>query len=780
MNNNNSVDTSVSKEQYALRLETVKILYEGSSRSFIVAVLVAAILVFLLAGNAEQATLTLWSALFLLIYIGRYLISLAYHRHADSDQHATVWLTRFRLSTAACGFIWGLSGLLFFQSENLGQQAFLIIALVGVSGGAIIIYAIDSVTAKLFAGLLYLFTLPSFLFPATAESVALALMLALYIVYVSVAGATLSGKLLENILLRFKGNIHERELQAMAQRQSLHFDLTPMGVIEWDADFKVTAWNEAAANIFGYSAADMMNQPIERITPLSARDKFIKKIAELAHGGKVTISQIENIRENGEIIHCEWHVTPLKSDGKEIVGAAALVQDKTEFKKNQDEIQYLAYYDLLTNMPNRRLMMDRLEQTLNSSRRSRSYAAVFFLDLDHFKNLNDTQGHTAGDLLLQEVAKRLKKVVREKDTVSRFGGDEFALILQDFGESKTQAIESCRLVSAKIFNAMKVPFVLYDNEHNTSVSMGVCLFVGKDLTCNEILRRADIAMYQAKQAGRNGMEFFDEKLQPKLEYRAALAIDMQSATIGNELIPYYQAQVNQNNEVIGAELLLRWLHPRLGMISPAEFIPIAEESNLINSISYFVLQLACAQLRAWQEEESTKEMRLSINISARHFGQADFVDQIASTLQEYNCPPELLRLELTESLMLKSPDDIAEKMYLLKETGVTLSLDDFGTGYSSLSVLRRFPLDELKIDRSFVQNMLNNKDDAIIIETIIVMANKLGLEVIAEGIETEEQKNFLHKSGCQNQQGFLFSRPSPIEEFEEHLKALQRSPSVEV
>jgi len=764
-----------SQTQQALRIEIVRMLYESNTRSLIAAVLVAVMLVYIQSGVINNSILLNWSVLFLTVYGARQVISRAYYRQESRDQNASLWLNRFRIATTGCGLVWGLAGYFFYQSADISYQSFLIFVLVGVSGGAIAVYAIDSVTAKLFVGGLYLLTLPSFLVEATTLSIAMALMLALYIIYVSIAGASLANKLLENILLRYATNQQQETLNALAQRQRLHIDLTPMGVIEWDAEFKITSWNAAAAKNFGYSSDEALHRHIEFIMPLSEKKNMIEMMHSLFEEGEVKKSQRKCLHKDGDIIYCEWYFTPLKNTEGKVIGLATLVQDITELQKSQEEIHYLAYYDLLTNLPNRRLLMDRLQQALIASKRSKKYAAVLFIDLDNFKNLNDMQGHATGDLLLQEVAQRLVKAVREKDTISRFGGDEFVLILQDLGLENSQAVESCRVVVNKIIATINRPYTLENRDYRTSSSIGACLFLGEELDISEILKRADTAMFQAKQAGRNDMKFFDETLQPMIEFRASLESDLRGAEFNVELLPYYQFQVDQQQQVTGAELLLRWLHPVHGIISPLEFIPIAEESNLINEIGHSVLQHACKQINAWQAHENTRHLILSINISARHFSQVDFVEEVANALQSYNCPANLLRLELTESLMLKSVEDIADKMHLLRDVGVLLSLDDFGTGYSSLSVLRRFPLDELKIDRSFVSNILTNRDDAVIMQTIIAMGKNLNLEVIAEGVETVEQMAFLRESGCLKYQGYLYGRPMPIAEFEKQLTLRQQS-----
>lgn len=759
------------EERQALRIEIVRMLYESNTRSFIVAMIVAAILVYVETNAIKNSILWSWSGLFILIYSARHVMTQAYFKQLNRDQYATQWLKRFRIATTGCGIAWGLAGYYFYQgSPDLAQQAFIIFVLVGVSGGAIITYAIDSITAKLFAGSLYILSLPSFLFPADMLSIAMAIMLGVYIIYVSISGASIAKKLQENILMRIAALKQEQKIKALSEKQRLHVDLTPMAVIEWDSDFKVTAWNSAAEQIFQYTVDEAMHMQINQITPVQEQYKILELMCQLFQDGSTQSNESENLRHDGKIIYCEWTYTPLKDKDNNIIGLTTLVQDKTIFKKNQDHIHFLAYYDLLTNLPNRRLLMDRLEHALITSKRSNLYGAVLFLDLDNFKNLNDLHGHQVGDLLLQEVAYRLKNCIREEDTLSRFAGDEFVIILESLDEALTAAKAASKIIVEKIISTINQVYILGEHEHRTSCSIGICMFQGKEFTANEVLKHADIAMFQAKKAGRNGMQFFNESLQPELEFRATLASDLRGALLNAELTPYFQVQVNQHHEVIGAELLLRWIHPKHGFISPAEFIPIAEESSLINSIGLWVLRHACQQIKNWQSDEITRYLRLSVNISARHFGQDNFVDEVKMALNDSNCPPHLLRLELTESLMQNNIDTLAQKMKLLKKIGVSLSLDDFGTGYSSLSVLRSFPIDELKIDRSFVINMLKNKSDASIIEMIIAISKNLDMDVIAEGIETIEQETFLRDAGCFNYQGYRFGRPVPLNEFHQQLQ----------
>lgn len=765
------------EEHQALRIEIVRMLYESHTRSLIVSIIVAATLVYVESGNIQSSILWGWSLIFIFIYLARYFLALTYHRQQNRDQSAAAWLTRFRIATTSCGLAWGLAGYYFYQgSTEIAHQAFIIFVLAGVSGGAIITYAIDATTAKLFAGGLYLPSLPSLLLYGDRLSFAMATMLSIYIIYVSLSGSAIAKKLRENILMRIAANKDEEKIKRLAERQKLHVDLTPMGVIEWDSNFRVIAWNSSAEHIFQYPVAEAIQMHVSDIIPVREQSKVLALMGDLFQNGTTTSYQNENLRKDGNEIYCEWIYTPLKDKDDKVIGLATLVQDITEAKKNQDEIHYLAYYDLLTTLPNRRLLMDRMERAIISSTRSNLHGAILFIDLDNFKNLNDLYGHQIGDLLLAQVASRLKVALREEDTISRFGGDEFVVIIEKLSDKLIEAIDATQTIVNKILIEINKVFKLEQHQHRTSGSIGICMFQGKTLTINEIFKRADIAMFQAKKSGRNGMKFFNESLLPEIEWRASLANDLQGAPFNEELIPYYQIQVNDQHQIIGAELLLRWIHPKHGLISPTEFIPIAEKSNIINAIGLSVLRHACHQIKAWQSDESTQNLRLSVNISARHFGDENFVEQIKTVLSDANCPPHLLRLELTESLMQKNVDDLAHKMHLLKDLGVSLSLDDFGTGYSSLSVLRRFPLDELKIDRSFIINMLNNKSDAVIVEMIITIGKNLGMEVIAEGIETAEQEAFLHDAGCLNYQGFRFGRPVPLDAFQRQveLTALQK------
>lgn len=449
--------------------------------------------------------------------------------------------------------------------------------------------------------------------------------------------------------------------------------------------------------------------------------------------------------------------------------------DIARHKEAEDKIQHLAYYDLLTNLPNRRLLIDRLEHSLAVNARHKNHGAILFIDLDHFKTLNDTKGHSIGDLLLVEVAKRLQSCAREGDTLARLGGDEFVVILEDLNEDAAQAAVQVEALCSKIISAVNQPYHLDNYLYHSSASIGICMFSNQQITVDELLKRADIAMYQAKSAGRNTLSFYDPAMQATLQARAALEFDLRLAIEENQFKLYYQMQVDYAGKVHGAEVLIRWQHPIKGLVPPLQFIPLAEETGLILPIGLWVLNTACAQIKAWENDPIASHLQIAVNVSASQFHDPDFVKHVSDMLENYAIQSDRLKLELTESLVLNNVEEAIVKMQSLRELGVRFSLDDFGTGFSSLYCLTKLPLDQLKIDQTFVRNICVNNRDAVVVQTIIGMANNLGIEVIAEGVELEEQRAFLKQHDCNFYQGYLFSKPLPIEAFEAKLKAINNS-----
>lgn len=440
-----------------------------------------------------------------------------------------------------------------------------------------------------------------------------------------------------------------------------------------------------------------------------------------------------------------------------------------EKEKRASEMNALAFYDPLTKLPNRKLLVDRLQQALSTSLRTGQEGAVLYLDLDNFKTLNDTIGHDYGNLLLQQVAERIASCLRAADTVARIGGDDFVIVLQALSTRNLEAAAQARAISNKILIELNKPYQLEKNPYVCTSSVGVTLFNRKESMVEELLQQANIAMYQAKKEGGDIIRFYDPQMQEVINARALLEEELQVAIREDQFKLFYQMQVDASGKGVGAEGLIRWIHPERGLISPIQFIPLSEETGLILPIGDWVINTACAQLRDWQQHPHTRELSLSINVSAKQFAQAYFVDQVKLALQRFNVNPTLLKLELTESLLLHDIDQAIDTMNNLCKVGVRFSLDDFGTGYSSLQYLKKLPLEQIKIDQSFVRDIANDEIDKSIVRTIIAMAVTMELNVIAEGVETEEQRQILLKEGCSNFQGYFFGKPVPIESFEELL-----------
>ena len=442
-----------------------------------------------------------------------------------------------------------------------------------------------------------------------------------------------------------------------------------------------------------------------------------------------------------------------------------------ERQKAEGEIESLAFYDPLTRLPNRRLLLDRFKHALAASARNGRQGALLFVGLDNFKVINDTLGHDTGDLLLQEVALRTDACTRGDDTVSRFSGDEFVVLLEGLSEQELEAAAQAESIGEKILAALGEPYQLGKHECHSTASIGATLFIGYKEGMDELLKQADIAMLQAKKAGRNTLRFFDPTMQAAITGRVAMESDLRRATFSEgQLLLYYQPQVDSSGCWIGAEALVRWRHPERGMISPAEFIPLAEETGLILPLGHWVLSTACKQLVAWAQHPETSHLVLAVNISAKQFQLPTFVEEVLSLVEYFKVDPAKLKLEITESTVLGNVEDVIAKMTELKNCGLSFSMDDFGTGYSSLSLLKRLPLHQLKIDQSFVRDILVDSSDAAISRMIVNLAQSMGLSVIAEGVETDAQREFLGQSGCHAYQGYLFGKPVPVEEFEALLK----------
>jgi len=554
------------------------------------------------------------------------------------------------------------------------------------------------------------------------------------------------------------------EREAALRVAAIAFEIEE-GMIVTDSDEVVIRVNRVFTELSGYSAEEAIGKNLGMLKSDLHDAGFYPRMQEILHRDNYWQGEIWNRRNNGEI-YPEWlTITAVVGKDGKITNYICAFFDITERKQAEEKIHNLAFYDPLCQLPNRRLLFDRLHKAVITSARNQTCAALLFIDLDNFKILNDTRGHDIGDLLLIEVGQRLQTCIRDSDTLARLGGDEFVVLLEGLSEDRTQAAVQAQGVGEKMLKAIHQPYILKDIEQYSTASIGISLFANYRQNLDDLLKQADTAMYVAKKAGRSTLRFFDPAMQETLEMRSRIEAGMRKALPKNEFMLYYQVQVDSNQRPIGAEALIRWKHPEQGLISPALFIPVAEDTGLILPLGKWVLQTACAQLKKWESSPLTSELSLAVNVSARQFRQQAFVKQVSEIIEQTSINPSRLKLELTESTVLDNVADTIAKMHALKQVGVRFSMDDFGTGYSSLAYLTQLPLDQLKIDQSFVRNIGTKSTDAMIVQTIIGMANNLEIEVIAEGVETDAQRDFLWEAGCRLYQGYLFGRPVPVKEF---------------
>jgi len=591
------------------------------------------------------------------------------------------------------------------------------------------------------------------------------------------------------LLIMRKMNHYNHQLQReMAERQLAQQALTMSEqqyrelvdnanviILRMAFDGTVTYFNEYAEHFFGYTRQEILGKHvIGTIVPakesLTNRDLSDMIVSILESPENYQSNENENITKDGRRVFIHWINRVLFDRENKAIGVLSIGHDITERRLADEKIHALAFYDSLTGLPNRRLMLDRLHQAVLQHQRNSQYGALLFIDLDNFKLLNDSLGHHVGDRLLVQVAERLTTHCRAGDTIARLGGDEFIVMFEDLSDDPLSALSAVKLMATEVLEALSAPYDLPNVSSPITASIGVALFRDKQDSVDELLKRADLAMYQAKAAGRNVIRFFDPMMQELLAKRTELESSLRLAIDRQEFILYYQPQVDMHSNVIGVEALVRWQHPERGLVSPFEFVGLAEETGLIWDVGLQVLDQACAQLSRWQASPVSATLSVSVNISAYQFHHADFVESVLAAVNHYQLDARFLVLEMTESLLLQNINDVVTKMSALKAVGIRFSIDDFGTGYSSLAYLKRLPLDELKIDRSFIMDVTSDDNAAAIVNAFVSLAHLLGLHVVAEGVETLDQHHLLAQDGCDLIQGFLFSRPVPAAQITQMLE----------
>jgi diguanylate cyclase (GGDEF)-like protein/PAS domain S-box-containing protein len=556
-----------------------------------------------------------------------------------------------------------------------------------------------------------------------------------------------------------KSTLMELQLQKLALDEHAIVSIT-------DVTGTITYANERFCRITQYTREELLGKNHSLLNSGIHPKGFFKNMFRVIAHGEVWHNEVCNRAKDGSLFWLDMTVVPFLNEKNKPYQYIAIRTDITARKNSEEATLRLAFYDPLTNLPNRRLLMDRLQRSLSVNSRNNEHGAILFIDLDNFKNLNDTKGHGVGDLLLIEVGTRLKNCVRDEDTVARLGGDEFVVMLENLGNKADPASAHAEHVAHKILLELNKPYLLNGYEHYSSPSIGATLFCDSSKSVDDLLKHADSAMYQSKNAGRNTIRFYDPRTQALLVARNELEAALRHALDNQELQLYYQIQVNKDQQAIGAEVLLRWNHPTVGKVAPEQFIPLAEETGLIVPIGLWILQTACMQLKKWQGQTLTSGLVLSVNVSVRQFREKNFVQQVQKVITDNGINPALLKLEITESMIMDNVDATICTMNELKALGLKFSMDDFGTGYSSLSSIKRLPLDQIKIDQSFVRDIEHDPNDKAIVRIIIAMASSMNLDIIAEGVETAEQLRLLTLKGCTNYQGYLLSEPVPVEQFE--------------
>lgn len=754
-------------KQSIIQSKLIRQLFSVGRASLVTGILLACLLTYILMDVISTTVLYSWLTLVIFLSIARVVFIATYLRsHVNNANASHNWLKKYQLLIFLTGAIWGSSGIVLFPDGYPQHQLFLIFMLAGLSAGGVVAFSADLICAITFASLSLLPTMVRLFVAGDSISVAMGVAIMLYLGFMIMSSWHTNRNIRENVSLHVDAAAREDVVRSSEERYRLLLTHSPVGIFHYDTNLIVTFCNKRFADFLhnsvdGVVGTDLKSFKYQSIFP--ALEKAL--LGGIGHyEGSYTVSY------GDAMIWASFICAPSLDSNENVVGGIAIVQDISERKQAECTIENLAFYDSLTQLPNRQLLLDRLKQALASSAHSGRDGALMFLDLDHFKILNDSHGHDAGDSLLRQVSGRLKACLHEDDTVARLGGDEFVVLLEGLSNQDLTAATQAEVIGERILAFLQKPYQLGENEYQITASIGIVIFKDYEESLEELLKHADIAMYQAKKAGRNTLRFFDPEMQNAVNSRVDIERELRRAIENQQFELFYQIQVDKSYRIFGAETLIRWIHPERGFISPGDFIPLAEETGLIVPIGQWVLETACTQLKAWQQNPAASDLTLSVNVSAKQFHQADFVSKLTDAIKRHSINPLQLKLELTESLLLENIEDTIVTMTALNKIGIQFSLDDFGTGYSSLQYLKRLPLMQLKIDQSFVRDIVVDSSDRAIVRTIIAMAKSLELNVIAEGVETKEQRQILLNKGCEHFQGYLFSKPVPISKFDELLE----------
>jgi diguanylate cyclase (GGDEF)-like protein/PAS domain S-box-containing protein len=778
INKNNFIRDLDASDQEHIYAEQIAIAYEQASASVYPLLFGASVVLYLFFQTSLHFFVVGWFAVVVMTVIWRIWLLRRFRLSAQKYDHR-VWEKRFKWMMYSSATIWGSAGFFILQTPNHLHHYFIIFLLTGIA--AIASGTLASLFKMAITFLLLLLT-PIFIVMLAHrefESYMMGILVVTFFFLLFSASRRIHKNIMSTLISK---RLHQKAMEALELSEE-HFETifkeAPAGIFYYNNDLIIIDSNVEMMEILKIDRNQIIGLDLKKLPDQCLNDALINPIGgEKGYYEGPYKSMIMKLE-----LWITLRTSPIYNSKREIIGGIAIVADITERKLAEEKIKHQAYFDALTDIPNRVLLKDRIEQALSHYRRQHNLLAIMFLDLDHFKSINDSLGHYIGDTLLIETAARLKSICREGDTVARLGGDEFVILLNDLGNDPHGAVMHAEIVAEKIHDILSIPFDVGQSEPiATSSSIGISIVSSPEQSVDDLLKFADTAMYQAKKEGRHTTRFYQEQMDQWIKKRLFLENGLRNAIKNGELEVYYQPVISiSDKKIVGAEALLRWNHSELGMIMPDEMIEIAEDSGLIVPIGEWVLSEACRQFVLWRSENLDQPHidRIAVNVSAVQFRQNDFVEKVIRIVAESGIVPSMLELELTESTVIDKIETVIEKMNRLRSAGINLSMDDFGTGYSSLAYLKRLPFTTLKIDRSFVRDIMSDKDDAALVETILSMASIFQFDVIAEGVETIEQFRFLENHGCEYFQGYLCSKPVKVAQFKELLEHDVQSCTVE-
>lgn len=758
------------KTSKTIFIEQVRLLYVNSMVPILVSMVIGIALCWSLWTISNTTILSVWLSLFCLISVARIWLLLLFRKQRRGSEYNRMkrWHSCFLVGTYGVAVLWGSVSFLFFP-DSQSHQMVLFLIIVGMAGGAISSLCPSLPAVSGFLSLMLIPLVFKMLLLGSDNSLFLGVLILLFWAVVINGAFKINTNICENIQLRLQSVEREKIIKANEERYRHIFSSAPLGIFQYNKESVIVDCNDAFADIIGSSkkvlvGLDMLATMKERGMLSAVKDSLMTGDGYFEGDySSVTSQKTSPVRV---------FLKAITSPDQTITGGVGIVEDLTEKKFSEQQIQYHTTYDSLTGLPNRRLLLDHLSNEISRAGRYGHYGALLFIDLDNFKTVNDSLGHSVGDELLKLVSQRITDSLRQEDSVARMGGDEFIIILTELDEMIELAADKAREIAEEISYCISCPCQIEGRELCITPSIGVSLFPKPGIKSGDILKQADTAMYRAKAAGRNEIRFFLPSMQDAADERLRIYMEIRKALDNDELAIYYQPQVDDSGGIVGAEALLRWHHPERGLIPPGDFLPIAEETGIMRDIGRWVLRSACHQIKIWDDAGKLEDSNIvSVNISSKEFGAHDFVDMVITILEETGAAPDHLGIELTESSLISTGGDIVEKMMTLQRLGVKFSVDDFGTGYSSLSYLKSLPLNTLKIDRAFVNDIKDAGQDIVLVDTIIMMAQNLGMEVIAEGVETEQELLYLSARGCKVYQGYYFSKAVAVETFTEMLES---------